>query len=468
MARAFDYFVIIAAMRTGSNLLEASINQYPGLHCHGELYNPGFIGHEGQHALFGIDMGLRGRHPERLIEAIRAADPDVLPGFRLFDGHDQRIVGRAIADPRAAKIVLRRSPLDSYLSETTARQTGQWKLADGRKRKAVAAHFDADGFEAYCADLDAWYSGLERQIRQAGQTFFPIRYEECRDVAVLNGLALWLNESEGLKSLKQLTRRQNVLPLTERIANFADFEAYLGRSGYVAETETAPPDHWPFLRATEVLAGERAVFARLPGSDHDGLAALLPGAIPRLGAAGLGQWQRKNPGRPVFTYLCRPLTRAFAVYQRQVLLGEAQHSTELRQHLARSHGAAMPMIGPEDRRAGLEAAGFGAAEARAGLAAFLDFAAASAAGRTPLRPDPAWLPQRPALDALATRVPVSAVLREDRLEPGLAYLAALSGLPASLPAATSALPFALDEVETPALTARAAEVYAADVNAFGF
>ena len=31
----FDYFVVFAEMRTGSNFLEANINAFDGLTCHG-------------------------------------------------------------------------------------------------------------------------------------------------------------------------------------------------------------------------------------------------------------------------------------------------------------------------------------------------------------------------------------------------------------------------------------------------
>ena len=40
---AFDYFVVLAEMRTGSNLLESNLNAFDGIECHGELFNPGFI-----------------------------------------------------------------------------------------------------------------------------------------------------------------------------------------------------------------------------------------------------------------------------------------------------------------------------------------------------------------------------------------------------------------------------------------
>lgn len=40
----FDSFVMFAEMRTGSNFLEANLNAMPGVTCHGEMFNPHFIG----------------------------------------------------------------------------------------------------------------------------------------------------------------------------------------------------------------------------------------------------------------------------------------------------------------------------------------------------------------------------------------------------------------------------------------
>ena len=56
MSRRFEYFALFAEMRTGSNFLEESLNGIPGLTCHGELFNPHFIGHANTSELFGITL----------------------------------------------------------------------------------------------------------------------------------------------------------------------------------------------------------------------------------------------------------------------------------------------------------------------------------------------------------------------------------------------------------------------------
>ena len=47
---------MFAAMRTGSNFLEANLNALPGVTCHGEVFNPHFMGKKDATSLFGIDI----------------------------------------------------------------------------------------------------------------------------------------------------------------------------------------------------------------------------------------------------------------------------------------------------------------------------------------------------------------------------------------------------------------------------
>ena len=53
MAR-FDSFVVFAEMRTGSNFLEANLNSFAGLKCHGEAFNPHFIGYPNSTDILGV------------------------------------------------------------------------------------------------------------------------------------------------------------------------------------------------------------------------------------------------------------------------------------------------------------------------------------------------------------------------------------------------------------------------------
>ena len=55
----FQSFVVFAEMRTGSNFLEANLNAIPGVTCHGEAFNPAFIGNEKKQELLGVSIHQR-------------------------------------------------------------------------------------------------------------------------------------------------------------------------------------------------------------------------------------------------------------------------------------------------------------------------------------------------------------------------------------------------------------------------
>ena len=119
----FDYFIVFAEMRTGSNFLEANLNAFDGIECHGEAFNPHFIGYPNKDNILGVSQAQRDANANHLIDTIKAHS-DGLGGFRYFHDHDPRVLDIALSDPRCAKIVLTRNPVDSYVSWKIAHQIG--------------------------------------------------------------------------------------------------------------------------------------------------------------------------------------------------------------------------------------------------------------------------------------------------------------------------------------------------------
>ena len=227
MSRRFDLFVIFAEMRTGSNLLEASLNGVPGVACHGETFNPHFMGHPKTDSLLGVTLAKRAEDPAALLAAMRAAPG--LNGFRFFHDHDPRVLDEVLDDPRCAKVILTRNPVDSYVSLQIARQTGQWKLGDARHQKTSQVLFDAEEFTAHLAGLQEFQLQLLRALQVGGQTAFYVDYEDIQDVAVLNGLARFLGAEGGVQGLATSLVKQNPEPLESKVANFGAMEAALAR-----------------------------------------------------------------------------------------------------------------------------------------------------------------------------------------------------------------------------------------------
>jgi hypothetical protein len=93
----FRQFRDVRRNADGSNFLEANLNALPGVTCHGEVFNPHFIGKKDQTALFG--MTLRRARPTRWLPAAPgcATQTQGLAGFRYFHDHDPRVFDPVMA-----------------------------------------------------------------------------------------------------------------------------------------------------------------------------------------------------------------------------------------------------------------------------------------------------------------------------------------------------------------------------------
>jgi len=233
----FKYFVIFAEMRTGSNFLEASLNEFADIQCYGELYNPHFVGHHNKDALFGINLAHREAAPLKLIDAL-AANTDGIPGFRFFNDHDPRAMEHVLADKDCAKIVLTRNPLDSYVSWKIAAQTGQWKLSDVKQRKSAKADFDKPEFLDQLKEKRQFQLDILRGLQTSGQTAFYIAYEDINDVDVLNGLAHFLGTHEKTTGASKSIKRQNPSDLEDKVNNYSQMVEDLKSVDHVSLSDT--------------------------------------------------------------------------------------------------------------------------------------------------------------------------------------------------------------------------------------
>ncbi|MEM7319904.1 MAG: nodulation protein NodH, partial [Pseudomonadota bacterium] len=71
MTRNFDYFIVFAEMRTGSNFLESNLNAMDGVVCYGEAFNSHFIGYPNKTEILGVTLTERDANPGRLISMIK-------------------------------------------------------------------------------------------------------------------------------------------------------------------------------------------------------------------------------------------------------------------------------------------------------------------------------------------------------------------------------------------------------------
>ena len=221
MADKFHSFVVFAEMRTGSNFLEANLNAFSGINCHGEAFNPHFLGYPHNEPILGIDQKTRDQDPQVLLNAIRT-NTARLSGFRYFHDHDPRVFDTIMDDPSCAKVILTRNPVESYVSWKIAQETGQWKLTDIKAHKAAQAVFDGKEFAAHLEALQAFQMTLLNRLQTSGQTAFYIAYEDLQSVEVMNGLAKYLGVNETLEALDSNLKKQNPSPISAKVSNYEE------------------------------------------------------------------------------------------------------------------------------------------------------------------------------------------------------------------------------------------------------
>jgi LPS sulfotransferase NodH len=449
----FHSFVMFAEMRTGSNFLEANLNAIPGLQSYGEVFNPHFIGKKGQMSLHGVDMAARAADPLGLMARLRAKTQG-LSGFRLFHDHDPRVTRAVLEDAACAKIILTRNPIESYVSLKIAQATGQWKLTDAKHLKSGQARFDRAEFEQHLTDLQAFQVELLHQLQVTGQTAFYIDYEDIQELAVLNGLAVFLGVAGRLEVLDGALKKQNPEEIGDKVANLAAMETALAQLDRfnLARTPNFEPRRGPAVPGFVAVDG--LLYMPVKGGPEDAVIRWLAGLGPltqNFTQKTLKQWKRAARPHRSFTVLRDPLARADAAFRARILTGARM---DVRQVLETAYAVTLPAPGSAFATDD---------DHHAALLGFLRYLKMNLAGQTGQKVDAYWASQAAVLQGFAQFQGPDVVLRESRLAEGLAYLAAEIG---RADAGLTPMPVTVDA--TPALLAAARDAYARDYLAFGF
>jgi len=415
----FDYFVVIAGMRTGSNLLEERLNEHPELTSLGELFNPHFVGGPNREEALGITRAARNAAPLDMVRAV-AAIPKKLAGFRLFDGHDGRVLEHVLRDQRCAKIILSRNPLDSFVSLQIARETKQWWLGKLSAKRTAKVTFDGDDFRIFLNESEAFQSVVRRILQTVGQTGFALDYSELSDVDVLNGLVRYLGCEPVKWKMRPKAKVQNPGPIEDKLNNPEDLEKAVSRMDRF-DTDRIP-DYEPLrgVGAPNIRVAPAAGLAFFPvgGVAVDVVEAWLTqangGAPPARGMSQkeLKAWFKQTPHHRAFTVIEHPFPRAFEVFSRRILGANGVFDGPLIEILSSDFGLDRQKLSdappPEDLRASFRV--------------FIDYIKATLSGQTGHRIAPDWASQTAIIEgATRLRIP-DMVIRKSELEAGLAIL----------------------------------------------
>lgn len=407
----FDYFVIFAGMRTGSNFLERNLNAVPDVKSHGELFNPYFIAHERDTEVLGFTLARREAEPMALVETVKA-DGRGIAGFRMFHDHDARVRAAVLADPRCAKIILTRNPVEAYVSWKQAEAADQWILTDADGRRDAQARFDMAEYSVEATARQAFLADVRHALRVTGQTAFELGYDDLRDLDVVNGVLKFLGSRHVLPRLDQSLKKQNPAPLRDRVANYDEMTRALAALDPLG-LEVEPvfePDRGPAVRHHRVLDAPAVIDMGLghagPDPVGDWLAAQGP-VRTGLGQKDLRAWMRDNPDHRKVAVLAHPVDRAFAAFRHLILPHDLNAFADLRAGLVGLYGVALPdrydpdSLPPE--------------QLHAGFVAFLKFLKANLSGQTSLRIDRAWASQLASLQGMAQVILPDRIVRPEEL-----------------------------------------------------
>jgi len=465
----FDYFVVLAGMRTGSNLLEECLAAFPGVECYGELFNPHFFGKPKVETMFGLSMAAREADPVRTIGAMRL-EGEGLPGFRLFYDHNPQAIAHVLADKNAAKIILTRRPIDSYISLKIARKTGQWWLGDLTRARKARVPFDPDEYVDFLNTLADFQAQVERALQTTGQSAFHIGYENLSDQHVIGGLGRYLGIEAAPDMKKVRAKVQNPSPLADRLTNPTIAEDAL-RSIAMPDIGQVPmrePGRGPGLKFFRVCKSAPLLYMPIRGAGFDPVPSWMKTVDPEgelsggMGQRDLRRWKRQHPGHRSFTVVRHPLPRAYDAFCRYVLpTGEEAHA-DLRDAMINQYDLPLPAVWPD--------VGWSLDSQRIAFLAFLKFLKGNLGGQTSLRVDNTWATQDILLNAIGQFSVPDRVIREDALAEGLLAIAAEAGLSADPPSDEFNViaPYSLADVQTQSIDAAVEDAYRRDYMMFGF
>ena len=232
-------FLILAAPRTGSNLLCTLLNSHPEVLCHHELFNPNRIFYALEYRDGSLDLASmeeRDREPFSFLQRVWDHPQGAsCVGLKMTRGQDATVMQGLIEDSGVLKILLyRRNRLKTFVSEQLARQTDQWEVYAGDElvTDTPRLRVDIDSLKAHSDLNKRFYEDVRRLLQTKQQPFIEMFYENIfsrsEHVRMLEFLGVEATRIE----LVHASVKQNDSDLRSLIENFQMLEVALEGSEY--------------------------------------------------------------------------------------------------------------------------------------------------------------------------------------------------------------------------------------------
>jgi hypothetical protein len=261
-------FVIIASPRTGSSHLVSLLGAHPQILCNGNVFHPKHVW------VFWPDEDLprttrnelrqlRDSDPVALLDRVFAADygrPHV--GFKIFEGQNDAILQRLIADDTVRKIVLyRKNVLANYSSMVVARLTDKFNAAQAEQiGEAPKIKFSPRKFAKFQENYNAFYRKVIGRLNERKQLFHLINYDEINDPNLFAALINFIGADQTYDGRNagqtKPHLKQNPSDICSRFSNPGKVRQFLADNGFLHWSHEGETSLDRFELATDLRTGE--------------------------------------------------------------------------------------------------------------------------------------------------------------------------------------------------------------------
>ncbi|ELS03146.1 Stf0 sulfotransferase [Xenococcus sp. PCC 7305] len=237
MSQAIDKFVILSKPSTGSTLLTTTLNNYPEIRCHGEIFRTKITRIQGPVAILNqVDTKFQDdeyklAYPFELIEEVINCDEGYkCIGFKLMLEQHPSFMAQLIQQNTDYKLILlkRHNALSVYSSREISKATGQTIVGLNGVVKKAKVEFNNTQFETFLSIYEEQYKQVKQLLANSNRKFLEIEYKDlCSGKGfkqVLNFLGCSSKDNP-----KILTKKRNSNKIIERFTNPEVVSAYLER-----------------------------------------------------------------------------------------------------------------------------------------------------------------------------------------------------------------------------------------------
>jgi hypothetical protein len=368
-------------------------------------------------------------------------------------------------DPRCAKIILTRNPLESYVSLKIASATGQWRLGDLKDAKSAKVSFDNLEFDRMLDSVKQFQRQLLRGLQTTGQTAFYISYEDVQDIDVINGLAKFLGVTEARSKTVQKTKVQNPSSLEDKVINFKEMVSALSSIDHfnMSNTPNFEPRRGPAVPTFIAAKGAPLLYLPVRCGPEDAVKHWLEalgtddaGLIQGFTQKTLRKWKRNSKNHRSFTVVSHPVVRLHRAFCKHIATVGEHTFGEIREQLRTTYK--LPLSNSADT--------YSMSTHREAFIKFAHFIKGNLGGQTSIRVDGSWASQSEIINGFSEFALPDHIFREDELAQNLLRLSSAKGR--SVLPQPQDTPYALADIYDADVEAAVRGAYQKDYMMFGF